>query len=1090
MSQRWILYGFGRAAICYVQLLVLLLVNSCVVSISGQVGHSDSRDTANVGMGKTPFQSDSLYIALRLADAQRGYEENVLDSVMQQTTQIIGRIDTLLRDNHQSYTEKQMHWLVASQVSGLFLQSNVMYDKGYPDSALVPILRAIRIAEQQQAQLFASLVSLYSRASNIYLITGEYSTASSYAEQALRVVRVQFPNDSSKWIRPLMARNNIFSQRNQHREAITGYRSMLEICKDTSQCTPYTHYSIKYNLANSFYRYNDFWAALPIYQEVIDYCTSAGRKSYPLLAIAQYSLAGCYGTIGMFDQALNAMRQSIHYYRLINPEDNIDLADCYGDIAILYDQVGQHELALQYAKQSLQLRKRMLGTMKHPSIVQSLKTIGDIYENLGDVNDKIDYFRSSLAYSDSILAIIEQDTQWSGLPKAIYLRDKATILHKLGETKSNEFLLRSLVHQARLRTSIQHKSKQWGAIVTDYALHFMRIGDLDSALYWAHQAQEAFCPTDLVLQKHQAPRTLRTSFYPMLLSCLETKIQTLALIKPEAVPAIGQYGHRLIDSLRQSKSSNEDLIRLAYSSNLFYQTYIAYSSRQLPFNQLIAVQMQDSLLERVHYFMEQNKGFIARKSVSSGAALQSLPPKVAERTKELALAQGYYQRLIDDELANCPDCNQGLIDSIYLIKVELDKQSHRLKDTLRELFPDYYALRHDPKHYTLSAVNSYLKAQKQPSAIVSYSLLDTILTIYVHTTTKTWLYRKILHPHLGNKSQLVLQIDSLQQLFGTIKGSLNNPDQLYRLSYAVFQQVLAPILPVIKGHQLIIIPDGVLHHLPFELLCTAPVESSTKLNAGGTPPYLIHDYAISYHYSINLLIAQQQRKTEPKLEFLGIAPVFADNSQTAPLLSMLREADQTPPTPLSQSMAEVASIAAIFQQRNLISTTWLHQQANKARWMSDTSLANYRYIHLATHAVGNTTQPNASNILLYPSEYSSHTPYQTEDWRIYSHDLFRIKLSADLVCLSACESGSGKQVSGEGVIGLTQGFFFAGARNMIVSKWKVDDAAAASFMRYFYQSVLEGHTYAQSLQNAKLQLMQIPTYRSPFFWASFVLLGK
>lgn len=302
---------------------------------------------------------------------------------------------------------------------------------------------------------------------------------------------------------------------------------------------------------------------------------------------------------------------------------------------------------------------------------------------------------------------------------------------------------------------------------------------------------------------------------------------------------------------------------------------------------------------------------------------------------------------------------------------------------------------------------------------------------------------------------------------------------------------MAPILPEIKGHHLIIIPDGILNHVPFELLCTAPVVTPAQQHTGINPPFLLHDYAISYHHSINLLIAQQQRqRVKPPLDFLGIAPVFTDNSQTTPLLSMLRDSAQTPPSPLNQSMTEVENIAALFSQQKLKSTTWLHQAANKIRWLSDTTLADYRYIHLATHAVGNIAQPNASYILLYPTETKPKANHKPEDWRIYTQDVFRLKLAADLVCLSACESGSGKNVGGEGVIGLTQGFLFAGARNLVVSKWKVDDGAAATFMRFFYQSVLEGHSYATSLQYAKLQLMRIPTYRSPFFWASFILLGK
>ncbi|MBC7912315.1 MAG: CHAT domain-containing protein, partial [Pyrinomonadaceae bacterium] len=106
-------------------------------------------------------------------------------------------------------------------------------------------------------------------------------------------------------------------------------------------------------------------------------------------------------------------------------------------------------------------------------------------------------------------------------------------------------------------------------------------------------------------------------------------------------------------------------------------------------------------------------------------------------------------------------------------------------------------------------------------------------------------------------------------------------------------------------------------------------------------------------------------------------------------------------------------------------------------------------------------------------------------------EIYNLKLSAELLVLSACQTGLGKEIKGEGLIGLTRGFMYAGSQRVAASLWKVDDAATAELMARFYRGMLkEGHTPAAALRTAQVEMWQQKQWRAPYYWAAFVLQGE
>jgi len=188
--------------------------------------------------------------------------------------------------------------------------------------------------------------------------------------------------------------------------------------------------------------------------------------------------------------------------------------------------------------------------------------------------------------------------------------------------------------------------------------------------------------------------------------------------------------------------------------------------------------------------------------------------------------------------------------------------------------------------------------------------------------------------------------------------------------------------------------------------------------------------------------------------------------------------------PLPYSEREVHSIYSLFEEHNRPAKLFLRSDASESNFRRYTS--GYKYVHLATHGLINEKYPKLSGLAFYQPKDS----LTAEDGILYSAENYALRMSSDLLVLSSCESGLGKLIKGEGLMSLTRGFFYAGARNIVVSLWKVPDKATAELMERFYYYILQGNSYSASLRKAKLKLIKKRSTAFPRNWSSFILLGK
>jgi CHAT domain-containing protein/tetratricopeptide (TPR) repeat protein len=301
--------------------------------------------------------------------------------------------------------------------------------------------------------------------------------------------------------------------------------------------------------------------------------------------------------------------------------------------------------------------------------------------------------------------------------------------------------------------------------------------------------------------------------------------------------------------------------------------------------------------------------------------------------------------------------------------------------------------------------------------------------------------------------------------------------------------LLLPPEAIVPGSRLLIVPDGILHYLPFETL----IVSHRRGSATAPSPLLIEEHEVVYLPSATTL--QLWRHSVPGLP--GERSASTEDRRAGPgadgphlPASILLVGDPTGVArrwgtvafaPLPFAREEASRIGALFPGG---SAKVLLGHAATREAIASADLSKYRYFHLAAHAWIDEEIPQRSGIALAPGG-------DDDDGFLPIASIFRLHLRADLAVLSACRSGLGPVVRGEGMIGLTRALLYAGARSVVVSLWDVTDRSTADLMERFYRALRNGMPVSGALRQAKLAELRsaVPSSRHPSRWAAFVLQG-
>jgi CHAT domain-containing protein len=335
-------------------------------------------------------------------------------------------------------------------------------------------------------------------------------------------------------------------------------------------------------------------------------------------------------------------------------------------------------------------------------------------------------------------------------------------------------------------------------------------------------------------------------------------------------------------------------------------------------------------------------------------------------------------------------------------------------------------------------------------------------------------------------------------------------------SNALYQSTVAPAASLVAGKRLLVVADGALNYVPFESLVTAT-------GGGGdysTLPYLVKTNEVAYAPSASVVAAIRQQAAggassansrgllliadpifdgaDPRAKILQGVGANASAEQSGEMLAVnsavadLSGASSTAAgsssnfklARLNGTRAEAQQIAAFARTSGISPDIWLDLDANESK-VKTTDVSKYRILHVATHGLLNTERPQFTGVVL------SLVGNRSGDGFLRTDEIFNLRLGSPLVMLSACETGLGKERRGEGIIGLTRAFMYAGAPTVGVSLWSVSDKSTADLMTDFYKRLLTKQSPAPSsaMRAAQVAMIEGKKYSAPFYWAPFILVG-
>lgn len=779
-------------------------------------------------------------------------------------------------------------------------------------------------------------------------------------------------------------------------------------------------------------------------------------------------------------------------------------ANTLSNIGAVYFELGETERALDFYNRSLPLYRAVGG---RPREALALTRIGSVYFSRGENEKALEFYERALALQQTlnIRSSIANTRQQIGILYA-----------KLGEnTKAFDYLNQAL--DFGRKTGNRYIEAEALTVIGEV---YYNTGEKQKALEHFNQA--------LPLREASGDRQgeARTLYW---LARSERDRGRFAEALADIVSALN-----IVEKVRGRIISQE--LRVSYFSTVqkYYDFYI-------------------NLLFEMHQ-KDPSAGYSeVALHASERARARGLLELLMEARADIR--RGVEQSLLERERFLQQQLNARAEEQLLLLSGEhTDEQARTMVKELNALTNEYddvqtlirkasprYAALMQPQTLTLKEIQPFLDKE---TLLLEYKLGETRSFVWAVTPATINIYELPGRVEVEKVARHLYQLLTARNEHPQGEGV---PQRMARLAQAeeeyaktadqMSRMVLAPVASHLKTKRLFIVSDGALQYVPFAALPEPKLEDSrieAEKGSDATLPESFHPSSfiaqllIADHEIISLPSASViavlrrellRRRAAPRTIAVLADPVFDKDdarvkqreekqlqngsASAAPqprnmgsgspvVLTPTAATDRVgatakgvlslPRLPFSRREAE--AILAFAPAGEEIGA--FNFQASRATAISP-ELAQYRILHFATHGVLDSERPELSAIVLSLVDERG----QPQNGFIRLNEIYNLNLPADLVMLSACQTGLGKEIRGEGLVGLTRGFMYAGAARVGTSLWKVDDSAMAMLMGRFYQAMLkEGKSPAAALRAAQLEMLKQRRWQSPYYWAAFILQGE
>jgi CHAT domain-containing protein/tetratricopeptide (TPR) repeat protein len=802
--------------------------------------------------------------------------------------------------------------------------------------------------------------------------------------------------------------------------------------------------------------------ALEKYNEALPISRAVGDRSQEATILSNIGLV--YNLLGETQKALEKYNEALPIRRAVG--DRSGEAVTLNNIGLVYNLLGEMRKALEKFNEALPIR-RAVGDRSGEAV--TLNNIGQVYDLLGERQKALEKYNESLPISRAV---------GDRRGEAATLSNIGAIYFSLGEMrkaleKFNEALpISREIGDRRIEAANLHG-----------------IGEVYYALGEMQKALEKY--NEVLLISREIGEGNREAFTLLRIARVEQKRGNLSQARQAIEQAVD-----LIESLRTKTDSQELRSSFFARRQEFFETYIdvlMQMNKQNPAASFDALAFAVSERARARSLLELLKE--ARADIRQGVdgSLLERERSLQQRLNARAAAQA---RLLNRK--HTPEQAEAFAKEIAAITSEYEE----IQAQIRARSPRYAALT-QPQPLGLTEIQR--QVLDPDTLLLEYALGNERSHLWVVTQTSIKSYelpkREVIEEATGRAIKLL---------------SANNPaaDKTAMEAAAALSQMILPPVEQLGTKRLLVVADGILQYLPFGALPAPTTEAGGQRSGaqGGQIPLIVQHEIVSLPSASTLaLLRREQSGRQPAAWQVAVLadPVFDRNdprltdieAQSAKSKNQSnRPADSQPalqsPFGLERSASETGvsfdrlgfsrieaeAIVALTHEGERLKA--LDFAASRATALSE-ELGQYRVVHFATHGLLNSQHPELSGLVLSLVDERG----QPQDGFLRAHEVYNLKLNADLVVLSGCRTALGKDVKGEGLVGLTRGFMYAGAPRVVASLWQVPDKATADLMKQFYRGMLaDGLRPAAALRAAQVAMWK--EKRAPYFWAAFVLQGE
>ncbi len=927
-----------------------------------------------------------------------------------------------------------------NQLDNLLRQGATQFRRGQMTAALTTFQQALALARQAKDR--RGEATILNNIGLIYNSVGQPQRALEFYQQALPIIREV--NDRTGEAITLSNIGLVYNNIGQPQRALEFYQQALPITREVNnrlgEASTLTGIGFVYNNIGQPQRALEFYQqALLIIREVND---RTGE------AVILNNIGGVYDSIGQPQRALEFYQQALPIRREIG--DRAGEATTLNNIGGVYSSIGQPQRALEFYQQALSITREVGDRSVEAT---TLSNIGGVYSSIAQPQRALEFYQQSLP-------IMREVGDRSG--EATTLSNIGLVYSSIGQPqRALEFYQQSLP----ITREINDRSGE-ATTLSNIGLAYSSIGQPQKTLEFYQQA--------LPIMREVNDRSGEAKILSNLASLQRTLNDRPAALQnvQAAIAIVEDIRGQLIDP--DSRTSYFATVQSYYKLQVELLMELHQQNPNQGYNsQAFNVTERSKARTLLELLTE------SRADIRTGVDPQLLQQERDIQTQITALDK----RRID--LANSRINNKEQITALETQRETLQTQYRNLQSQIRQTSPKYAALKY-PQPLTLEQIQQQILDDN--TVILSYSLGKD--------RSYLWLVSKTEMSSYQLPSQKIIE-----DLNKKARSQFTNPrtsrDTFVRETSELSNILLKPVLEKTRNKRIVIIGDGALQYLPFGALPDPRAENNQY------QPLLVNNEVVYLPSASTLQTIRnetQNRPTPPQTLAVLADPVFTANDPRVVQLSTpaptneLTLAAQNLDRAARNARGEWSRLPGTRQESDTIlklvppnqSLALFDFQANRENALSN-QLSQYRFIHWATHGFANTQKPELSGIVMSLVDRNG----AGSNGYLLLEDIFNLSFNADLVVLSACETGLGEVVQGEGLIGLTRGLMYAGTPRVVTSLWAVPDSQTADLMGSFYTKMLQQNLRpAEALRSAQLEMFRSRSWMAPYYWAAFTLQGE